>query len=67
MLEIPITSILLSASLLASAPSHVPMAQTVTVEQELPDGQALLPAAAVFFLPRVRPRSLNWIAKLSQH
>ena len=52
MLEIPITSIFLSASLLAAAPSRVPMAQTGTVEQELPDSQALLPVAAVFFLPK---------------
>jgi hypothetical protein len=47
MLEISMTTILLSASLLAAAPSHAPMAQPVTVEQELPDSQALLPVAAV--------------------
>ena len=52
MLELPTTTVLLSAWLLAAAPSHVPMAQPATVEQELPDNQALLPVAAVFFLPK---------------
>jgi hypothetical protein len=52
MLKIPMTTMLLSASLLAGAPSLVPMAQPAAVEQELPDSQALLPVAAVFFLPK---------------
>jgi hypothetical protein len=69
MLEIPITSILLSASLLAAAPSRVPMAQTGTVEQELPDSQALLPAAAVFFLPKssaLSPLALDIVAQTAR-
>jgi hypothetical protein len=57
MLELPTTTVLLSAWLLAAAPSHVPMAQPATVEQELPDDQALLPVAAVFFLRRLPPPS----------
>jgi hypothetical protein len=46
------TTILLSAWLLAAEPSHVPTVQSATVEQEPPDNQALLPIAAVFFLPK---------------
>jgi hypothetical protein len=53
MLEIPMTTMLLSASLLAVAPSQVPMAQPAAVGQDLPDNQALLPVAAVFFLPKI--------------
>jgi hypothetical protein len=52
MLELTTTTVLLSAWLLAAASSNVPMAQPETVEQELPDNQALLPVAAVFFLPK---------------
>jgi hypothetical protein len=66
MLELPMTTILLSASLLATAPSYVPMAQAATVEQELPDSQALLPAAAVFFLPKssaLSPLALDIVAQ----
>jgi outer membrane protein OmpA-like peptidoglycan-associated protein len=69
MLEIPITSIFLSASLLAAAPSHEPMAQTGTVEQELPDSQALLPVAAVFFLPKssaLSPLALDIVAQTAR-
>jgi hypothetical protein len=46
------TTILLSAWLLAAMPSPVPTVQLATVDQEPPDNQALLPAAAVFFLPK---------------
>ena len=52
MLKFRKTTILLSAWLLAAAPSQVSMAQPATVEQELPDNQVLLPVAAVFFLPK---------------
>ena len=65
MLELPTTTVLLSAWLLAAAPSHVPMAQPATVEQELPDNQALLPVAAVFFLPKsstLSPLALDIVA-----
>ncbi len=65
MLELPTTTVLLSAWLLAAAPSHVPMAQPATLEQELPDNQALLPVAAVFFLPKssaLSPLALDIVA-----
>jgi hypothetical protein len=66
MLEIPMTTMLLSASLLAVAPSQVPMAQPAAVEQDLPDNQALLPVAAVFFLPKssaLSPLALDIVAQ----
>ena len=63
------TTVLLSAWLLAAAPSHVPMAQPATVEQELPDNQALLPVAAVFFLPKssaLSPLALDIVAQTAR-
>jgi hypothetical protein len=69
MLELPTTTVLLSAWLLAAAPSHVPMAQPATVEQELPDNQALLPVAAVFFLPKsstLSPLALDIVAQTAR-
>jgi hypothetical protein len=69
MLEIPMTTILLSASLLAAAPSLVPMAQPAAVEQEFPDNQALLPVAAVFFLPKssaLSPLALDIVAQAAR-
>ena len=60
------TTILLSAWLLAAAPSHMPIAQPATVEQEPPDNQALLPVAAVFFLPKssaLSPLALDIVAQ----
>jgi hypothetical protein len=69
MLKIPMTTMLLSASLLAGAPSLVPMAQPAAVEQELPDSQALLPVAAVFFLPKssaLSPLALDIVAQAAR-
>ena len=63
------TTILLSASPLASSPSHVPMAQPATVEQEFLDNQALLPVAAVFFLPKssvLSPLALDIVAQTAR-
>jgi hypothetical protein len=69
MLELPTTTVLLSAWLLAAPPSLVPMAQPATVEQELPDNQALLPVAAVFFLPKsstLSPLALDIVAQTAR-
>ena len=69
MLELPTTTVLFSAWLLAAAPSHVPVAQPATVEQELPDNQALLPVAAVFFLPKsstLSPLALDIVAQTAR-
>ena len=69
MLELPTTTVLLSAGLLAAAPSLVPMAQPATAEQELPDNQALLPVAAVFFLPKssaLSPLALDIVAQTAR-
>jgi hypothetical protein len=69
MLEIPMTTMLLSASLLAVAPSQVPMAQPAAVGQDLPDNQALLPVAAVFFLPKrsaLSPLALDIVAQTAR-
>ena len=52
MLELSMTTILLSGSLLAAEPSHMPASQLATVEQEAPGSQALLPVVAVFFPPK---------------
>jgi hypothetical protein len=60
------TTILLSAWLLAVVPSHVPTVQLATVEQERPDNQVLLPVAAVFFLPKssvLSPPALDIVAQ----
>jgi hypothetical protein len=60
------TTILLSAWLLAAVPSHVPTVQLATVEREPPDNQALLPIAAVFFLPKssvLSPLALDIVAQ----
>ena len=69
MLELPTTTVLLSTWLLAAPPSLVPMAQPATVEQELPDNQALLPVAAVFFLPKssaLSPLALDIVAQTAR-
>src|ERR1700722_7574845 len=69
MLNTSMTTILLSTSLLASAPSYVPMAQPVTAEQELSDDEALLPVAAVFFLPKssaLSPLALDIVAQAAR-
>ena len=69
MLELPTTTVLFSAWLLAAAPSHVPVAQPATVEQELQDDQALLPVAAVFFLPKsstLSPLALDIVAQTAR-
>jgi hypothetical protein len=66
MLEFAMTTILLSAWLLAAAPSHMPTGQLATVEQEPPDNQALLPVTPVFFLPKssvLSPLALDIIAQ----
>jgi hypothetical protein len=63
------TTILLSAWLLAAVPSHVPTVQLTTVEQEPPDNQALLPVAAVFFLPKssaLSPLALDIVAQAAR-
>ena len=63
------TTMLLSASLLAVAPSQVPMAQPAAVGQDLPDNQALLPVAAVFFLPKrsaLSPLALDIVAQTAR-
>ena len=60
------TTILLSAWLLAAVPSHVPTVQLATVEQDPPDNQALLPVAAVFFLPKssvLSPLAMDIVAQ----
>jgi hypothetical protein len=46
------TTIFLSAALLAAVPSHMPTAQLAAVVQEPSSQQAVLPDAAVFFLPK---------------
>jgi hypothetical protein len=69
MLELPTTTVLLSAWVLAAAPSDVPTAQPATVEQELPDNQALLPVAPVFFLPKsstLSPLALDIVAQTTR-
>src|SRR6476660_3499148 len=69
MLELPTTTVLLSAWLLAAPPSLVPMAQPTTVEQELPDNQALLPVAVVVFLPKssaLSPPALDIVAQTAR-
>ncbi len=69
MLELPTTTVLLSTWLLAAPPSLVPMAQPATVEQELPDNQALLPVAAVFLLPKssaLSPLALDIVAQTAR-
>jgi len=63
------TTILLSAWLLAAEPSHVPTVQSATVEQEPPDNQALLPIAAVFFLPKssaLSPLAVDIVAQTAR-
>ena len=63
------TTILLSALLLAAVPPPLPTAQLVTLEQESPDNQALLPVAAVFFLPKssaLSPLALNIVAQAAR-
>jgi hypothetical protein len=60
------TTILLSAWLLAAVPSHVPTVQLATVEQDPPDNQALLPVAAVFFLAKssvLSPLAMDIVAQ----
>jgi hypothetical protein len=45
------------------------MAQPATVEQELPDNQALLPVAGVFFLPKsstLSPLALDIVAQTAR-
>jgi hypothetical protein len=62
-------TILLSAWLLATMPSHVPTVQLATVEQEAPDNQASLPIAAVFFLPKssaLSPLALDIVAQAAR-
>jgi hypothetical protein len=69
MLEISMKTIILSASLLAPSPSHLAMAQPATVEQEFLDNQALLPVAAVFFLPKssvLSPLALDIVAQTAR-
>ena len=69
MLKFRKTTILLSAWLLAAAPSQVSMAQPATVEQELPDNQVLLPVSAVFFLPKssaLSPLALDIVAQTAR-
>jgi hypothetical protein len=63
------TTILLSAWLLAAMPSHVPTLQLATVQQEPPDNQALSPVAAVFFLPKssvLSPLALDIVAQAAR-
>jgi hypothetical protein len=63
------TTILLSAWLLAAMPSHVPTVQLATVEQAPLDNQALLPDAAVFFLPKssaLSPLALDIVAQAAR-
>ena len=67
MLELPTTTVLLSAGLLAAAPSLG--AQPATAEQELPDNKALLPVEAVFFLPKssaLSPLALDIVAQTAR-
>jgi hypothetical protein len=69
MLKFRKTTILLSAWLLAAAPSQVSMAQPATVEQELPDNQVLLPIAAIFFLPKssaLSPLAVDIVAQTAR-
>jgi hypothetical protein len=63
------TTILVSALLLAVVPSHLPTAQLVTLEQESPSNQALLPVTAVFFLPKssaLSPLALKIVAQAAR-
>jgi len=63
------TTILLSAWLLAAMPFQVPTVQLATVEQEPPDNRALLPVAAVFFIPKssaLSPLALDIAAKAAR-
>ena len=60
------TTIFLSAALLAAAPPHMPAAQLAAAVQEPPGNQALLPDAAVFFLPKslaLSPLALDVVAQ----
>lgn len=60
------TSIFLSAMLLAAMPSHRPTAELVTAVQESLDNEALLPDAQVFFLPKssaLSPAALDIVAQ----
>src|SRR6201989_1266880 len=69
MLKLPTTTVLLTAWLLAAAPSQVSMAQPATVEQELPDNQVLLPIAAIFFLPKssaLSPLAVDIVAQTAR-
>jgi hypothetical protein len=52
MLELPMTTIFLSAMLLAAAPSRMETAQLAAVVQDPWEYQVSLPDAAVFFLPK---------------
>jgi hypothetical protein len=45
-------TILFGTMLLSSVPSHMPMVQQATLLREPSSGQALLPNAPVFFLPK---------------
>jgi hypothetical protein len=51
-MELSMITISLSAMLLGAVPSHMPPAQLATIVQEPSENQALLPEAAVFFLPK---------------
>ncbi len=51
-MELSMFTISLSAMLLGAVPSHMPPAQLATIVQEPSENQALLPEAAVFFLPK---------------
>jgi hypothetical protein len=64
------TTIFLSAMLLTAAPSHMQTAQLATVVQEPSDYQALLPEAAVFFLPKssaLSPLALDVVAQAARN
>jgi hypothetical protein len=69
-LELAMTSIFLSAMLLAAMPSHRPTAELVTGVQEPLDKQALLPDAQVFFLPgssALSPVAQDVVAQAAHH
>jgi hypothetical protein len=64
------TTVFLSAVLLATVPSHIPTAQLASVVQEPSDNEALLPDAAVFFLPKssaLSPLALDVVSQAAHH
>jgi hypothetical protein len=63
------TSIFLGAMLFTAVPSPMPMAQQATLMQEPSDEQALLPHAAVFFLPKssaLSPLAMDVVAEVAR-